>query len=566
MRRLLLICLLVLPLTLYAQRQRNYVYLFDCTKSMDEKNGIWEVSKLFMKEDIEQLDENANVTIVLFHQDTSAPIRFKAKDFNWKEVETKCEEMIMASTHTGICNAWDLGLKYIDKSRNNYLYLFTDGTENVNQRRTDAVCDRIKAWCSQTPNNYAFFVALGEEIKNSPDAKKLIEATNACDRTFFIEKHQGPFGAFDKTSFALNSHSTKNLSTGFSDYGTFSATVECNDEYYEIALKENRIKDGKAEFLVKQKKQPSNNYQLHFKVTSKQGELHICNPDIYINIDTRDLANLDLGQPSGETEGQYDAGEAETYPSFGFWKGKDVSTLQTDLNAVFNDQAIKNNCSLSVTLDIPSEIRAKCKFLYNGSPINDSFIIKVSDKGSILSIEVPHTLAQQAFTISLKGISKDLETINAEESRTYVSSIYFEHDVCWNPLKIALMWLLIVIIATLAIWLIILRPIIYPRFKSIKKGIYLKGCAPITINFKGARLAVIDNKPHKQSSWDKIFKGRIIYKQHPAILTQVTMKPHRRGIMVFADSSKYIVTPNPMPKIGSAIMNDLVNRNNIEIK
>ena len=66
--------------------------------------------------------------------------------------------------------------------------------------------------------------------------------------------------------------------------------------------------------------------------------------------------------------------------------------------------------------------------------------------------------------------------------------------------------------------------------------------------------------------WDKIFKGKIIYKQHPALLTKIIMKPHKRGVMVVTDTSKDIVTPNPMPKIGSAIMNDLTNRTNIEIK
>ena len=127
----------------------------------------------------------------------------------------------------------------IDKNRNNYLYLFTDGTENVDKRRTDAVCERIRKWCLQAPNNYAFFVALGKEIKEKPDVKKLIAATEFCDRAFYIEDHLGPFGAFDRSSFKLNSHSLKNIQSGFSDYGTFNASVECKDDYYKVSLKEN---------------------------------------------------------------------------------------------------------------------------------------------------------------------------------------------------------------------------------------------------------------------------------------------------------------------------------------
>lgn len=140
------------------------------------------------------------------------------------------------------------------------------------------------------------------------------------------------------------------------------------------------------------------------------------------------------------------------------------------------------------------------------------------------------------------------------------------YDKRMNPLAKVLMWIGIAILAMLVIWLVVLRPIIYPRFKSVRKGVYFKDCPPLTINFKGARLVILDNKSHKQSMWDKIFKGKIIYKQHPALLAKITMKPHKHGVMVVTDTSKYIVSPNPMPKIGSAIMNDITNRTNIEIK
>ena len=73
-----------MSVSVMAQRQRNYVYLFDCTWSMKRPNGIWEQAKQFMKDDIDQLDENANVTIVLFHQITANPICFKAVNDNVK--------------------------------------------------------------------------------------------------------------------------------------------------------------------------------------------------------------------------------------------------------------------------------------------------------------------------------------------------------------------------------------------------------------------------------------------------------------------------------------------------
>ena len=569
MKRLLFIGLLILPLALFAQRQRNYVYLFDCTWSMKEPNGIWDEAKQFMKDDIRQLDGNANVTIVLFHQQTAQPISFKAKDFKWKSVEPQCEDMIKKSLRTGICNAWDLGLKYIDNKRNNYLYLFTDGTENVDKRRTDAVCERIRNWCQQAPNNYAFFVALGEQMKKSPDVKKLIDATKACDRTFFIEDHKGPFGAFDKTVFNLNSHSIKNLKCGFSDYGCFDASVECSDEFYDIALKGNKIKEGKAEFIIKQKKQPATNYQIHFKVKSDETELHICTPDLFVNVDTRDLANLDLGQPSGITEGQYDAGEAETYSSFLFWKGKDVERLQLELSAAFNEQAKKRNCSLNVALDIPAELKNQCRFFYNSEMIKNSFIVKASDANSALEIEVPHALSKKAFIIGLKGVSKNLETINAEECKTYISSIYFEHDICRNPLEVFLMWLGFFLLAILVLWFVVLRQIFYPRIRfsrielSSKKGYY------VNKKINGARMVVITNRYKPQSWLDKLFTGEIIYVKDEIWTSswELTPKGRKKSARINLHG-KYMISPvtSELVNYGEYKLENLETKESITIK
>jgi hypothetical protein len=571
MKRIVLFILISLSLAVQAQRQRNYVYLFDCTKSMIDPSHIWEEAKSFLKEDVSQLDENANVTIVLFHQNTSTPIRFKAKEFKWKDVESLCEKMIQESNYTGICNAWDLGLKYIDEERNNYMYLFTDGTENVNKRRTDAVCDRIQNWCRLAPNNYAFFVVLGEQMKKSPDVQKLINATKTCERTFFIDKNNrpGPFGAFDKTFFTQNSHSPKNIIAGFSDYGTFNAKVECKDDYYDISLLNDKIKDGKAEFVIKQKKLPTSNYQIHFTVRSKESELHICNPDLFINIDTRELANLDMGQPTGLTEGQYNAGEAETYSSFLFWKGKNVASLNVDLSAAFNEQARKKNGTLNVLLNLPSEMMNKCKLYYNGRPTNNSFAIKSSETQSIVTIEVPHDLVQKAFTVEFKGTSNNLETINAEERNTYVSSIYFEHVICWNPAKVIFMWISICLLAALIAWFALLKPFFYPRIRlsrlelSTKKGYY------VNKKINGSRMVVVTNHYKPQNWLSKLFTGKITYIKDELWTSSWELTPKgRRKVAKINLHGKYMISPvtSEIANYGTYQLDNLTTKESITIK
>lgn len=537
---------------------------------MERDNHIWEPAKQFLKEDIEQLDENATVNIVLFHQSTASPIRFKAKDFNWNKIEPICDKMFKDARYTGICNAWDIGLNYIERNRNNYLYLFTDGLENVNPQKTDAVCQRIRNWCNQAPNNYAFFVALGEEMKRKPEVQKLINATKTCDRAFFVDnKHPAPFGAFDKTMFYVNCHSLRELSTGFSDYGTFDASIECQDQYYSVKLKDGQIKDGKATFILTENRQPSSNRQIKFRVKANTENLNICNPDIYVNIDTRDLANLDLAQPSGMAEGQYDAGEAETYSSFLFWNGKKSNIVETNLSAVFNEQAKKRKCSFNVSLDIPEEIKGKCAIFYNGKKIDNSFVVKTTDKESTIGIEVPHELASKEFTIGLKGYPVGLETINAEECKVYESSIYFEHDICWNPAKVILMWIGICLLAALVAWFAMLKSIFFPRMRLLRLELSTKKGYYVNKKINGSRMVVVTNHYKPQSWLSKIFTGRITYIKDELWTSPWELTPKgRRKVAKINLHGKYMISPvtSEIANYGTYQLDNLTTKESITIK
>lgn len=529
-------------ISLYAQHKRNYIYLFDCTKSM-EKNAIWNSSKQFLHKEIENLDKNSSVTLILFHQGIALPVvKSIPSDCNWKDIEAKCDEMMKSSSKTGICTAWDKGLQYLNSQRTNYLYLFTDGVENVNAGRTDAVCSRIRNWCRLQHNNYAFFVALpSKELLNSPEINKIKKATENCDRTFYITSSFGPFGAFDKTSFNLNSHSIKNIKTGFSDYGTFRVKAVCNDPFYDVKVKDNIIKNGWIEFDINEKKKPATNHQIHFTVTADPKELHISTPDVFINIDTRNLANLDLSQPNGLDCGQYDAGIAETYSSFLFCKGKDEDTVTVNLGAVFNDEAKRKNCSLQVKISNPSN---NYRYKYNGKPTDGNFTINSNDAESILEIIVPNNSSEGEFAININGCSANLETINAEETKNYASSILVEHKIAWNPLKTILFWTVIVVLALLFLWFFLLRPICYPRIRLSRITITDENGNYVNKKINGARKVVVGPFKGRQGAINRIFTRKIVYIQSTACSAVWTMAPrgHKKSVKVSLHG-KYKVHP-----------------------
>lgn len=128
-----------------------------------------------------------------------------------------------------------------------------------------------------------------------------------------------------------------------------------------------------------------------------------------------------------------------------------------------------------------------------------------------------------------------------------------------NPLASALMWLAILILSAIIFWMVALKPIFYPRFGSILKTFNAPGMAPLILRFKGARMVVVSATPQKkQSAWNRIWTGKIIYKVHPAFVTPITFVPGRgKKVLVRTQSGAYQISPNPMPGIGSAVITDV---------
>lgn len=528
----------------FAQRQRNYIYVLDCTSSM-KRNKVWEPAKKFLHEDIWKLDDNSTVSIILFHQNLSIPVVRQKVSWvkkNWCDVnkigiDSICNLMLKRSKLTGICRAWDKGLSFLDKGRNNYLYFFTDGLENVIPHNgTAAVCQRIINWNRTSKGNYAFFVALS--LKESKEVKAIEDATDNKN-TFYINSHLGPFGAFDRTSFKLNSHSIKNIKVGFSDYGHFQANTICNDPYYQVTLKDG-IKDGRAEFVIKERQRPSSNHFVHVKVVTKPTVLHITTPDLFIDVDTRNLANLDLAQQSGLENGQYVAGTANTYGSFLFNKGKSFDVAKVDLGASFNDQAKKRGCNLVMMISSPSLYH----FKYNGKPVDRSFIISSKDYKSILEIEVPHNSPKGDITIHLRGHSSTLETINAEETKNYINSVRFAHEECWNPLKTILFWAVIAVTAVLLLWFLLLRPICYPRIRLSRIQMTDSNGYFVGKKINGAKKVIVGPNKGHQSFINKLFTRRIVYIVSPMWQSVWEMYPKGRKKVVRVNlHGNYMIKP-----------------------
>lgn len=160
-----------------------------------------------------------------------------------------------------------------------------------------------------------------------------------------------------------------------------------------------------------------------------------------------------------------------------------------------------------------------------------------------------------------KSLSPGKHYIRVKGGGPLITHVYFQHYL--NPLFVWFSWFITLLAVATLLWFLVLRNIFYPQFKSCQKTFIIPHHSPLVIRMTGARMVVISSENKKQSFWDILFKGRIIYKAHPAFTVPITLQPSKRGILVKADSDAYRVSPNPMPYIGSATIEN--NKSNIHI-
>ena len=517
MRRILLFFFVALPLMSFAQRERNYIYLLDCTKSMIGHNGcpnIWAPTKTYLKNELEKYSPGTTLHVIPFQGIVLSSFNFTAGDFNakkWEEIEKKIDGYVQKITGTNICDAWDATDKYLDLHKDNYIILLTDGKDTHNGMA--AVAKKLSEWCGKYPNTYAFYVQLTQAALDP----SLAQVINICDNEFIVDVSDKirPFGSFDKDLIicanTLNLNKIHKLV--FSAAGKYTAKAVSSDPYFDVKVVGNKIEDGivPIKFVAKHSIAHINKtlpevYNFTFKVQSN--EINIINPTLKVQMTNKPERTLEI--LSDET----DMGKATWYDSFLFWGANDPDTLSVDLNANFNDEA-KKDCSI-VDLQIVDPDGGKDFYLfYNGQPLNIDKITLRSDekKESILSIVFNPTAKEGKRYITLKATAKqDLDNINDQPVEQYQLTLRSKYVINWNPLKVILMWLGILILSALLLWFLLIKHFVYPTIKV--KTIQINDPYFCKVNVKGKRRVVFTNKKMEQGLLSRFFTGEILYKKH----------------------------------------------------
>lgn len=499
-----------------AQRERNYVYLFDCTQSMNGYNNlpdIWEQTKQWLWDDISQL-KDGQVCIIPFQGSVYSPIAFDRIEFDQKSIERRLDDYIKNVTNTNICAAWDAGIVSLDSHKDNYLYVLTDGLDNVSG--TEALCKRIREWCGQQKNSYVFYVMLTKFAKE----KTLVDAINSCNTVFLIDgdgKHLPPFGAFAGNEITVNTQDYRPQSMGFSAAGTYQTSVQCSDNFFDVSA--DNISNGKTTFTVRPKKEKSSlNEALagrdvySFDVRVHGEGLMILNDIIHVNVINKPERIVTM---VGE---EINAGRASYYGKFLFKDASEPDTLTFSLQATLNDEARKFHSSVTIKAISESLQSDNYTILFNGKEIADkSFVIDESTERAMVSIIFHPEAPFGKHYITLKPVSlHELDRINEFLAQQFELPVRASYGRSFNPLMVASGILLAILVALLVVWFMAIRPVRYVKFKAVR--LMLTGEPSLYQNYriKGVReVRFTKNGQREQNIISKIFTGEILFKKNP---------------------------------------------------
>lgn len=514
LKTIMLLLSLIISLSVVAQRERNYIYLLDCTKSMTGYGGspkIWDPTRTYLKKELEKHTPGTTLHVVPFQGKVLPAYSFDANDLDWNKIDKELQKHVQNVTNTNICDAWDSTDKFIDKHKDNYIILLTDGKDNVNGM--EAVSKKLKDWCGKYPNTYAFYVQLTEAAID-PSVAKVIDI---CDNEFVIDASKGipVFGSFDNglIIYANTLNLNKIHKIGFSSVGKYVAKAVCTDPYFDVKVVDNKIEGGvvPVQIVAKQPIAQINEalpqtYNFTFDVQSD--EVNIINPTVKVQMTNKPERALEL--ISEET----DMGKATWYDSFLFWGASDPDTLSVDLKAAFNDEAKKDGSAVQLMITDDEGLKDYHLF-YNDQPVEkDKILIRSTDNApSILSIVFNPEAKEGKRYLSIKATAKqELDNINEQPVEQYMLTFRSKYEVNWNPLKTILMWLIISLIVGLLIWFLAVKRFMYPsigvRTIQISDPYFSK------VNVKGKRRVVFTNKNMKQGLVNRIFTGEILYKKN----------------------------------------------------
>ncbi len=567
MRRLLLVVFLfVAPLSVLSKdngRQRNFIYILDCTKSMVGYNDapkVWETTKGFLKKNIESeraKNPSSKIVILPFQEKVLGVICGEAKNFDWATCEKTLDGYVDNVTRTNICGAWSAAVsKYIDKRYDNSVVLLTDGHDNMADEvvRIAELSRLIKEFCGKYGNTQGFYVELTSAAMLPDVLRDIIEQ---CESLHIINASDGIpiFGAFQGNTFTVN---TRDLpvkqQVEFTNAGRFMAQLRsAENDFVKIELEGNKIENGKAVLVISKNDnyknvealnraiKESGNSLVSFSINSS--EVEISNPEMTMRLCTAPVRALNIKAVSKDKS--LSATLERTSP-FLWVKPSPTDTLRWILNPEFNHQAINDNASVEFGISANTDLEG-CALLFDGKEIAADSIIRITPgSNGLIELVVPSDKADGNVILRFDQVSKaiNLDKINDVRQGNFSFSINGEYQTSMSVVELIFWILAALILVFIILWFVWLRNQIYPKFKSGVISVQTPYFANIRV--RGARMVVMAPTPRRQSWMNKLIKGRVIYHMNAAWPCECRVTPSGKNLRFGCPSSQIVSDPAPV--------------------
>lgn len=560
MKRAVIISIaLIFCLAANCARLRNSIYIFDCTQSMQgnaAKNvpDIWQATKSSLKSRIEREPADARIVIIPFQAQPYPAIIFERRDFDWEKVDGKFEEYIKRLTNTNICDSWTAGEKYIDLTRNNYIYLMTDGVDTDAGRRAK-LADVFRQFCAHNyPDTHGFYVRLTENALVEDNIRDIIEGCKNLDIVSPADKTD--FGSFDSRVININTHELPcRRIFDFSDPGIFKANATSHDPNFIVEVVGGVIQNGVMELEIRSA-YGDDKTRLHdelgdenydFDITIASDNIHITDPRIEVRVVNRPERVLEF---KGIAHDEDDLGKSLRHEGFLFSAATAPDTLSIDLAPTFNDEARRDRASVSmkVSSNITGADPDDITLLFNDREMTDScFTLKAGDTTpGILSVVFRPGCEDTKLSLSLAQLSsKNLDRIGETPADEFTHSFRAECENEMNPLAKGLLWTASIIIAALILWFALLKRQFFPPISKITTIMITKPYVSQR-KVRGARLVVFSDKPVRQGFFNRLFTGRIVSEVNPVWTSRCEMRHARNGVRFSCPDRSMTASPSAL--------------------
>lgn len=515
----LLAVVAICTLSGFAQREKNYIYLFDCTGSM-KQNKLWTPAQTALDNDITLRASipGTHFTVIPFGDNPYQVFSFNNDNYtsSKQDIANAFDKYIKQAKYTNISDVLKSGFQHVDAKKDNEIYLFTDGLPN-NADSPQKVAQTIREWCGNHRNSKLYYVALTNGVIN-PVIKQAIDE---CPDASIVQCENGVIPVIVSISNDIYTNLEeleKGVGATFSIPGNYNLTAQSADDNFAANIVGNKASGGKFTVKISSKENLATNqlhqllqgedYEFPISISCEDKRFVIVNPIVNVHVSDEVPSKLILAK--GVDEIQTDG--VDWYDSFLWSAAAPDQKVEWDLAAEFNNQL--RTSALHLKFNKAEGEDDDFKAWFNGRPIaNGQTITLRPDEPAVLQVQFNHDAmtGNRYFTLTPAKID-DLDFINDQPADQYQgTSLRTKYEVGWNPLKTLLFWLGIILLALLALWLIVLKRMFFPPIKMSKVTITGPGSYYSSKKIKGARMVILTSKRKSQNILSRIFTGEIKY-------------------------------------------------------